>query len=157
MKSSVPTPRTEELPLEATELRAEPPHVGVSAATATATAPRGQYELTESENALLADLAEKMYFVGWFTLSVGIFVVLLGVCMLNTGSVLSGTLYAVMGLWTHRASLSFKSTAQGQGSDLSSLFEGLADLRNLYSIHFWICSLTLAIVFMVLAVLALRG
>lgn len=143
--------------MDATELRTEPPHAGAGTPTLSPAPRGGPYEFSERENAILTDLAEKMYFVGWFTLSVGIFVVMLGVCMLNTGSILSGTLYAVMGLWTHRASLSFKSIAQSKGSDMSALFLGLSDLRNLYSIHFWICSLTLAAVFAVLAVLAWQG
>lgn len=112
------------------------PHIPVSV--------RGPFELEARDNALVESLAARMYFVGWVTLTVGIFVVVLGACLFSVPSILSGMLYSVIGLWTHRASVSFKKVGETQGQDLSHLIFAIRDLRNLYSLQVWICTFTLA-------------
>lgn len=109
-------------------------------------APRAgrEYEFDESKNAVFADLALKMEVVGLFAIAVGIFVVFLGAWLFHPGSILSGALYAVIGMWTHRAGVSFKKIAQTRGHDISHLMHALNDLERLYSVQFWICVLTLA-------------
>jgi hypothetical protein len=128
--------------MESTAIKPEKPHPapGLHASTT----PGAQYEFGDSENAIIGGLASKMHFVGIFTLAVGVFVICLGAYFFTVASILSGTLYAVIGLWTHRASVSFKKTADTRGKDISHLMLALRDLRNLYSLQVWICSFTLA-------------
>jgi hypothetical protein len=102
-----------------------------------------EYEFSEQESRLIARLARKMRFVGLFALAIGILVVGFGAIFGNAGSIISGALYALIGIWTHRASVSFRHVADTRGRDISNLMHALHDLQRLYTVQFWICLLTL--------------
>lgn len=106
-----------------------------------------QYEFSDAENALIRDLAGKMHFVGLFGIALGILTIAVGGLILHVGPILTGTFYAVLGLWTQRASTAFKSIVDTKGSDVTHLIDALSDLRRLYSLQYWLAvlGLTLAV------------
>jgi hypothetical protein len=106
---------------------AVPPHVGDS------------YEFTGRENAVIGRLGEKMHFVGLFTLGVGVLAIGFGVMRRDLGPVVSGLLYAMMGVWTERAGAQFRTVVVTEGHDIRHLMHALEDLRRLYTLQFWIC------------------
>src|SRR4051794_26643860 len=114
-----------ETPMTGTEDRAAPP-----------TAPP-QYEFQEPENRLIRNLAWKMHFVGLFWISIGLFTIAIGGLIRHIGPIFTGTFSTLLGIWTQRASTSFKSIADTQGKDLSHLIEALEDLKKLYSLQYW--------------------
>lgn len=130
--------------MESTVITPESPHQAHGAHPQTGTGPRGQLEFGGSDNDVVASLAARMYFVGCFTLTTGILVIVMGARLFDVRSILSGTLYAIIGLWTHRASTAFDKIARSHGKDVSHLMFALRDLRNLYSLQVWICTFTLA-------------
>ncbi len=110
----------------------------------TPLAPRSsEYEFSERDGEIIRSLARKMNFVGLFALGVGVFVIFLGALMGHAGSILSGALYALIGIWTHRASVSFRNVADTRGNDISNLMHALHDLQKLYGFQFWLCALGL--------------
>jgi hypothetical protein len=127
--------------MESTVITADKPHP-------TSAVPHGpaaaRIEFSPSENTLIRELAARMHVVGLFTLGIGTFVILVGVIIVNVPSILSGTLYSVIGLWTDRASASFRKITDTEGKDVSFLVSALRDLRNLYSLQVWICTFIMA-------------
>jgi hypothetical protein len=123
---------------------------------APAGATQTQYEFQPSENALISNLAWKMHFVGLFSISIGLLTILIGGVMFHIGPILTGTYSALLGLWTQRASMSFKSIVETQGNDVSHLLHALEDLRKLYSLQYWLCVLTLAIAVIALIWIGLK-
>jgi hypothetical protein len=105
-----------------------------------------QFEFHDRENIIFAELAARMQFVGLFTMVIGILVILLGSVTAQAGTIISGALYAVIGLWTDRASESFRKIAVTRGKDISHLRSALHDLRKLYTFQFWICLLSMLVV-----------
>ncbi len=86
-----------------------------------------------------------MHFVGLFLLAVGILTVIIGVMRFHAGPIISGSLTCVVGLWTQRASVSFRKVVDTQGKDISHLMMALDDLRKLYSFQFWVLILSIVI------------
>jgi hypothetical protein len=123
-----------------------------------ASRPASEYEFTEADDVLFLGLAWQMNFVGLFALGIGIFVILIGAFLEHAGSILSGALYSVIGIWTHRASVSFRKIAETRGKDISHLLHAIHDLRKLYSLQFWICvlSLIVAVASLVVVILVYR-
>jgi hypothetical protein len=115
-----------------------------------------QYEFQAAENALISNLAWKMHFVGLFSISIGLLIIALGVVMVHIGPIFTGTYSTLLGLWTQRASMSFKSIVETQGNDVSHLLHALEDLKRLYSLQFWLCVLTLAIAVVALVWIGLK-
>ncbi len=103
------------------------------------------YEFSERENVLLAKLAGRMRFVGLFAIGIGILVVASSLFHHYHWSVVSGIFYAVIGIWTHRASISFQDMVETKGHDISHLMHALDDLRKLYTFQYWLCFLALVI------------
>jgi hypothetical protein len=101
------------------------------------------YEFSDEDNVVIQVLASRMNFVGLFALGVGIFVIFLGALFFHIASILSGSLYAVIGIWTHRAGHSFHNITATRGNDLRHLMHAIRDLQRLYTIQFWLCLLTL--------------
>jgi len=102
-----------------------------------------EFEFSERDNAIIRSLAKRMNFVGLFAIAVGCFAIVLGAILNHAGSILSGSLYALIGLWTQRASASFKNVADTEGHDIANLMQALKDLRQLYGVQFWLCALGL--------------
>lgn len=101
------------------------------------------YEFTPDQNALIARLASKMLFVGLFALGLGIAAIVVGAVRRDVSIIFSGSLYAVIGLWTERSGRSFRFIALTKGQDIRHLMHALEDLRRLYTLQFWICFLAL--------------
>jgi len=102
-----------------------------------------QYEFKPNENKIISQLAFRMHFVGLFLLATGLVVIGLGVVngghiVHHIGPIISGSLMCLVGIWTQRASMSFKSVVQTEGKDISFLMYALEDLRKLYSLQFWL-------------------
>jgi hypothetical protein len=101
--------------------------------------PDKQYEFKEDENRIIGQLASKMNFVGLFLFANGILTVAIGVHPLfHVGPIITGALMCVVGLWTQRASSSFRNVVDTEGHDISHLMKALDDLRKLYSLQFWL-------------------
>src|SRR5262245_45915233 len=130
--------------MESTVITAEKAHSAQASAPHGPVAAESAFEFTESENAVVGGLAARMHLVGLFTLGVGLFVILVGVIIVNVPSILSGTLYSVIGLWTDRASASFRKISDTRGKDMAHLIVALRDLRNLYTLQIWICTFIMA-------------
>ena len=129
--------------------------------------PSSQYEFDAAQNALLGDLGLKMRFVGMFALVIGVLVLLGSVLALNTninasvydlsGAFISGLLYIVLGAWTRSAGASFTRVVATKGADISHLMDALADVRQVYTLFYWICVLSIALLIISLILLALAG
>jgi hypothetical protein len=103
-----------------------------------------QYEFKPGENKIIGQLAFKMHFVGLFLLAMGLMIIAIGVAVVfHVGPIISGTLACVVGLWTQRASMSFKNVVQTQGRDITHLMDALDDLRKLYTLQYWLLVLGL--------------
>jgi hypothetical protein len=129
---------------------------GSEAASVGAPAGATQYEFQPSENALISNLAWKMHFVGLFSISIGLLIIALGVVMVHIGPIFTGTYSVLIGIWTQRASMSFKSIVETQGNDVSHLLRALEDMKRLYSLQYWLCVLTLAIAVIALLWIGLK-
>jgi hypothetical protein len=107
-----------------------------------------QYEFKPQENKIIGELAAKMHFVGLFMLAIGLLVIAIGaVVVVHIGPIITGTLTCLVGLWTQRASVSFKNVVYTEGRDISHLISALEDLRKLYSLQFWLLILALILAF----------
>jgi hypothetical protein len=105
-----------------------------------------QYEFKEAENKIIGELAAKMHFVGLFMLAMGLLVIAIGaVVVVHYGPIVSGVLACLIGLWTQRASMSFRNVVNTEGRDISHLISALDDLRKLYSLQFWLLILGVAL------------
>jgi hypothetical protein len=101
-----------------------------------------QYEFKANENKIIGQLASKMHFVGLSLLVMGLLIIGIGVAVVfHAGPIVSGTLACVVGLWTQRASMSFKNVVNTEGRDISHLMDALDDLRKLYSLQYWLLML----------------
>ncbi len=116
-----------------------------------------QYEFQESENALFRNLAWKMHFVGMFSISIGLLIIARGGLMFHMGPILTGTIAAILGIWTQRASAAFKDIVDTQGKDVTHLLDALEDLRKLYTLQYWLCVLTLVVALFALGWVWLKG
>lgn len=128
-----------------------PPHTAASAGAYTGGTRSGekQYEFKENENRIIGQLAWKMNFVGLFLFANGLLIIAIGVVPLfHYGPIISGALTCVVGLWTQRASVSFRNVVRTEGRDISHLMEALDDLRKLYSLQFWLVILGLVLALM---------
>jgi hypothetical protein len=125
-----------------------------------------QYEFKPSENQIIGELAGKMHFVGLFMIATGLLVIAIGAFGINLrqgipatldslSPIFTGTLTCVVGLWTQRASVSFKNVVYTEGRDISHLIAALEDLRKLYSLQFWLLILGLILAAITLLVLSL--
>jgi hypothetical protein len=105
-----------------------------------------QYEFKATENKIIGQLAWRMHFVGLFLLAMGLLIIAIGVVVVfHAGPIISGALACVVGLWTQRASMSFKSVVQTEGQDITHLMNALDDLRKLYSLQYWLLILGLVL------------
>jgi hypothetical protein len=105
-----------------------------------------QYEFKPGENRIIGQLASKMHFVGLFLLAMGLLIIAIGVAVVfHAGPIISGILACVVGLWTQRASMSFRDVVRTEGKDISHLMDALDDLRKLYSLQYWLLILGVAL------------
>jgi hypothetical protein len=114
----------------------------------------GQYEFSSSQNELIKQLADKMRFVGYFLIGVGVLTVIGGLFALRNGgvgSIISGVVQVIIGVWTSKAASAFKLIVETQGNDIENLMGALGELRKLYALQYW--ALIIAIVFAVIGLI----
>lgn len=110
-----------------------------------------QYEFSSSQNELIKQLAEKMRFVAYFLIGVGVLIAISGLFTLlrgGIGNIINGVVQIIIGVWTNKAASSFQLMVDTQGNDIENLMGALGELRKLYTLQYWLLILTL--VFMVL-------
>lgn len=113
-----------------------------------------QYEFNQSQNELIADLANKMRFVAYFSIIAGIVTIIAGFTSIRLGSInpiliIQGIVPLLVGFWTIKASSFFKSIVDTQDRDIVNLMGALGELRNLYGLQYWL--LIISLVFMAIA------
>lgn len=111
-----------------------------------------EYEFSGSQNELIKNLADKMRFVAYFLIVVGVLGALGGLLSLRTGgasSIISAVVYILIGIWTNSASSAFRRIVETSGSDIENLMGALGELRKLYTLQYWL--LIIALVFMAIA------
>lgn len=114
----------------------------------------GQYEFSTSQNELIQQLAEKMRFVGYFLIGVGILIAVSGLVTLTNGgigNIINGVIQVIIGVWTSKAASAFKLIVETQGNDIENLMGALGELRKLYTLQYW--ALIIALVFVAIALI----
>jgi len=112
-----------------------------------------EYEFSSSQNELIKNLADKMRFVGYFLLAVGVLGVLGGLLSIRTGgvgSIINGVVYILIGVWTNNASSAFQRIVETSGSDIENLMGALGELRKLYTLQYWLLIIALIFIAIVL-------
>lgn len=109
-----------------------------------------QYEFSSSQNQVIKQLADKMRFVSYFLIGVGVLNALIGIIGLfsttlrgSFGEIITGILLSLLGFWTYKASISFQRIVRTQGNDVENLMGALAELRKLYTLQYWLLIITL--------------
>ena len=109
-----------------------------------------QYEFSSSQNQVIKQLADKMRFVSYFLIGVGVLNALIGIIGLfsttlrgSFGEIITGILLSLLGFWTYKASISFQRIVSTQGNDVENLMGALAELRKLYTLQYWLLIITL--------------
>lgn len=113
-----------------------------------------EYEFSSSQNELVKNLADKMRFVAYFLIAVGVLGLIGGLLSLRAGGVgniISGIVYILIGFWTNNASSAFRRIVETSGSDIENLMGALGELRKLYTLQYWL--LIIALVFIALALI----
>lgn len=111
---------------------------------------REPYEFSPEQNVIVARLASKMQFVGLFALGIAVVAIVAGAFRRDLGIIVSGVLYAIVGIWTERAGRSFRHVVFTKGHDLSHLMHALNDLRKLFTLQYWICFIAIAVTLLLL-------
>jgi hypothetical protein len=104
-----------------------------------------QYEFSSSQNELIKNLAEKMRFVSYFLIGVGVLIAVGGAITLLRGgiaNIITGVVQIVIGVWTNKAAAAFKRIVDTEGNDIENLMGALGELRKLYNLQYWLLILT---------------
>lgn len=111
------------------------------------------YEFNRTQNQLIWDLAQKMRFVSYFLITLGVLLIIGALISGNTGflsGIINGTVQILIGIWTHKAAASFQMIANSQNHDIENLLGGLGELRKLYTLEYWL--IFIAVVLMTLSI-----
>ena len=111
------------------------------------------YEFNPTQNELIYDLAQKMRFVSYFLITLGVLLIIGRIISVKSGlisGVINGTVQILIGFWTHKAAASFQLIADTKNHDLENLLGGLGELRKLYTLEYWL--IFIASVFMTLSI-----
>ena len=124
------------------------------------------YEFSEAQNEVILNLSKKMNFLGMILVIIAFVYFATAVYPLTKsgtptgfiiGTVIShiiaGALYVAIGLFTIKASKSFRLIVQTQGSDIKNLMDALAFLLKQYSVQYWV--VILALIFLGIAFIAI--
>ena len=118
----------------------------------------GRYEFSSSQNSLIKDLADKMRFVSFFLIGLGVLATIGGVAALTRGgfgNIVYGVIQIIIGLWTQKAAGSFVRIVETQGNDIENLMGALGELRKLYTLQYWLY--IIALIFVAIAVISLAS
>lgn len=110
-----------------------------------------EYEFDQSQNELILDLSQKMLFVGYFFMGLGVLAGIRGgldflkpeLLVQGVGQVIVGVVQFMIGLWTLKASSSFKLIVNTEGNDIGNLMGSLGQLRKLYGLKYSLLIITL--------------
>jgi len=108
-----------------------------------------QYEFSTSQNELIKHLAEKMRFVAYFLIGVGILTAIAGLFALlrgGIGNIIVGVVNIIIGIWTNKAASSFQRIVDTQGNDMENLMGALGELRKLYNLQYWLLIIALILI-----------
>ncbi|NEQ74698.1 MAG: hypothetical protein F6K24_38680 [Okeania sp. SIO2D1] len=108
-----------------------------------------QYEFEQSQNELILDLSNKMRFVSYFLITIGVLAGIIGLFSVNPGAIIQGVVQTLIGIWTLNAASSFKLIVDTEGNDIVNLMGALGELRKLYRLQYWL--LIIALIFMAIA------
>lgn len=123
-----------------------------------------EYEFSSSQNELIGDLAKKMSFVATLSIAAGVLVLISGIIILISAfaepqsfaqainSLIQGTFFLLIGIWTRNAGSAFKRIVTTSGADVENLMGALGELRKLYTLQYWLVILVL--VFIVVALIS---
>ena len=111
------------------------------------------YEFNNIQNQLIRELAEKMRFVGYFLIGLGVLVTIFGLVLIargGLGNIIQGIVQIIIGFWTTKAASAFKQIVATQGNDIENLMGALSELRKLYTLQYWLY--IVALIFVALGV-----
>ncbi|PSO54232.1 MAG: hypothetical protein BRC40_06060 [Cyanobacteria bacterium QH_8_48_120] len=122
----------------------------------------GSYEFNSTQEKLVQALANKMRFVSFFLIAIGILRFIIGIVALIrgaplidtiiSGAIISGIIILLIGFWTYTAASSFNRIVKTQGNDIENLMNALKELRKLYTLQFWLFIIVLiAIIIAIIA------
>ncbi|PSO92314.1 MAG: hypothetical protein BRC46_08850 [Cyanobacteria bacterium QS_6_48_18] len=122
----------------------------------------GSYEFNSTQEKLVQALANKMRFVSFFLIAIGILRFITGIVALIrgtplidtiiSGAIISGIIILLIGFWTYTAASSFNRIVKTQGNDIENLMNALKELRKLYTLQFWLFIIVLiAIIIAIIA------
>ena len=112
------------------------------------------YEFDQTQNQLIRDLAQKMRFVSYFLIALGVLLVIAGIISIRRGEIggiINGVVQIIIGLWTSKAASSFQRIVDTQGSDMENLMGALGELRKLYTLQYWL--ILIAVIFVAIALI----
>ena len=107
------------------------------------------YEFNNTQNQLIRQLAQKMRFVGYILLTLGVLVIVAGIVNFRLGgfaTIIQGIIQLIIGIWTAKAATSFQMIVKTQGNDIENLMTALGELRKLYALQYWIFIIALVLV-----------
>lgn len=99
------------------------------------------YEFNNTQNQLIRELSEKMRFVSYFLIGLGILVAIGGLVLIargGLGNIIQGIVQILIGVWTNKAASAFKQIVDTQGNDIENLMSALGELRKLYTLQYWL-------------------
>jgi hypothetical protein len=108
-----------------------------------------KYEFSNSQNELIKQLADKMRFVSYFAIALGILTAIGGIFTLSRGgfgNIVAGVVQILIGIWTNNAASSFHRIVDTQGNDIENLMGALGELRKLYVLQYWLLIVTIIFV-----------
>ena len=114
----------------------------------------GSYEFNSTQEKLVQALANKMRFVSFFLIAIGILRFITGIVALIRGAplinaIISGIIMLLIGFWTYTAASSFNRIVKTQGNDIENLMNALKELRKLYTLQFWLFIIVLIAIIIV--------
>lgn len=99
------------------------------------------YEFDQAQNRLIRELSQKMSFVGYFLIALGVLLILVGIVRFRIGgfgNLIQGVIQIIIGIWTKQAATSFQLIVNTQENDIQNLMGALRELRKLYTLQYWI-------------------
>lgn len=107
------------------------------------------YEFNNTQNQLIRELSQKMRFVGYFLIAIGVLLILAGIINFRAGgfsTIIQGIVQLIVGIWTAKAATSFQLIVKTQGSDIENLMSALGELRKLYTLQYWVFIIALILI-----------
>ena len=104
-----------------------------------------QYEFNEAQNRVILDLSQKMKFVSFVLIIVGLLQVLGGIFSAFAQSIpgaidgfIGGIIYILVGVWGTGAANSFRQVVDTEGNDIDHMMSALGDLKKAATLTYWL-------------------